>query len=181
MDKACEVDGCQRPYFCKGWCRHHYNRNARNGHPTAVVPGERSAYTNAIKMAWLRDAAAPDTDECLIWPWTRSTTGYGMVSPGGGGRLRYAMHVALEMAGHLRPPAPANRALHSCDQPLCCNVRHLRWGTQRENVADAVARSSLNQGERNGRSRLTEEQVTAMRTAWVRGGVLQREHCCASP
>jgi hypothetical protein len=31
-------------------------------------------------------------------------------------------------------------ALHSCDNPPCCNPKHLRWGTQQENVQDIFKR-----------------------------------------
>lgn len=89
--------------------------------------------------------------------------------------MRYVTHEVLIRSGQPRPLAPANRALHSCDRPICCNPRHLRWGTQQENVDDAVARKALNQGSRNGRSRLTEDKVAEMRAAWGCGGVMQKE------
>lgn len=75
-------------------------------------------------------------DEC--WPWIGSglPKGYGTIYVGGGRYL--STHVALELAGV--PRNGAAMALHSCDNPPCCNAKHLRWGTALENSADMVAR-----------------------------------------
>lgn len=71
-------------------------------------------------------------DECWLWTGARNDRGYGQLS------TRKATHVALELAGNLRPVGAL--ALHSCDNPPCCNPNHLRWGTDAENAADMVQR-----------------------------------------
>jgi len=48
---------------------------------------------------------------------------------------------AVGIDGLLVTDLPAGAlVLHSCDNPACCNWRHLRVGTHRENQMDAVAR-----------------------------------------
>lgn len=70
-------------------------------------------------------------------------------------------------------------ARHRCDNPPCCNPDHLLWGTQSDNVHDALERGrrprrqerkpkprtapALARGSRHGRARFTEPEVLAIR------------------
>lgn len=76
---------------------------------------------------------------------------------------RMAGHLAMEADGRPRPGRL--QQLHSCDNPPCWNPGHLRWGTQRENMAEKVARgrNKVPLGAQNGSARLTEELVAALR------------------
>lgn len=49
--------------------------------------------------------------------------------------------------------------LHSCDNPLCVNPRHLREGTQQENMLEAIARGRMKIGEDRSFSKLNNFQV----------------------
>jgi hypothetical protein len=48
---------------------------------------------------------------------------------------------------------------HKCDVRRCINPEHLIAGTHAQNVRDRVERKRSAIGERNGRSKLTEQQV----------------------
>jgi hypothetical protein len=99
-----------------------------------------------------------------------SAGGYGRIGLGGHcGKMIPATHAAW-MVTH--GPVPAGRDLcHRCDYPPCCRPDHLFPGTPAENMQDCAAKGRLsprrleskNQGEANGRARLTLEQVTAIR------------------
>lgn len=52
---------------------------------------------------------------------------------------------------------------HSCDNPACINPKHLLLGTPEENVRDRVIRKRSALGEKNGRCKLTTDQVLAIR------------------
>lgn len=61
--------------------------------------------------------------------------------------------------------------LHSCDNPPCINPDHLRWGTQAENMADSKARNrrAITRGIKNGRSKLDDKKVIAIRAIYGTG------------
>jgi hypothetical protein len=89
--------------------------------------------------------------EC--WPWTGRTDdkGYGRAH----GTRAHRIACAL-----VHGPIPDELgALHSCDNPPCCNPFHLRAGTQQDNAQDALSRGRFSKGERNGNSKLTAAQV----------------------
>lgn len=81
--------------------------------------------------------------EC--WPWiggSRNSKGYGVftVATGrSGGRKYISSRIACFLAFGA-PSGGSPNALHSCDNPACCNPGHLRWGNQKANAADAIDR-----------------------------------------
>lgn len=99
------------------------------------------------------------------WPWTGEVNnqGYGRFAIYRRGRVR---HLAHRVAYTLGAGATVEGLglLHDCDNPPCCNPRHLRLGTQRDNIADMHrknrgVRPPLLRGGRNPRAKLTEENV----------------------
>lgn len=65
--------------------------------------------------------------------------------------------------------------LHSCDNPKCCNVEHMRVGTKKQNTADMLARDrhftpfSEMRGERNTNCSISE--ITAKRIVVAEGSM----------
>ena len=83
-------------------------------------------------------------EEC--WPWTASTFaargGYGKFQAGtsrSDARAVYAHRHALELRLG-RKLVGDECALHTCDNPVCCNPNHLWIGTRADNLADMHAK-----------------------------------------
>jgi len=76
-----------------------------------------------------------DRESC--WPWLGATDsdGYGVFYARG---HRTASRVALALTDGVEPSD--KHALHSCDNPPCCNPSHLRWGDPADNAQDKVSR-----------------------------------------
>lgn len=97
-------------------------------------------------------------DEC--WPWLGSLVPgkpYGQVRFEG--KKRKAHRAVFFIVYGYWPSV----VRHSCDNPVCCNPRHLLAGSTQDNVNDRVARKRSATGERNGRAKLSDEQVKAIR------------------
>lgn len=80
--------------------------------------------------------------ESQCWPWiakARHWKGYGVMRISSMGRNIVASRISCILA-HGLPPEGLHNALHSCDNPPCCNPNHLRWGTQKQNAQDAIER-----------------------------------------
>lgn len=106
---------------------------------------------------WLQDrfwAGVDKRGEEECWPWTKScvTDGYGTLGAAG---LVFATHrIAWEIENGPIPPGQA--VLHSCDNPPCCNVKHLFLGTNLDNIKDMIAK-------KRGSVKLNKIQVEAIK------------------
>ena len=95
------------------------------------------------------------------WIWT------GAVFPRNGyGAFAHTEQLAHRMAWLLYRGAIPRRAqvLHSCDVPCCVNPEHLFIGNQADNMADKVRKDRQSRGVGTGMAKITEEQVTLIRT-----------------
>lgn len=98
-------------------------------------------------------------DEC--WPWTkgRQSAGYGVLCIGQKGLKRPALaHRMSCTIAHGSPAGIGINALHSCDNPPCCNPNHLRWGTQKDNTADCIKRGRASKPPANAAYRRRDTQ-----------------------
>lgn len=147
--------------------------------------------SNQIDRFWSAVDKSAGDDACWHWTRGRDKDGYGKVGFGKKGEQKhYRSHrVALFLASS----SLGEVAMHAtCDNPICCNPRHLKWGTQTENRADCVAKGRTARGETSGRrtkpertargerhpaATLTDAQAAELRRRYVRGlgGVLARE------
>lgn len=153
---TCSIEGCDKPTKARGWCNAHWKRWIRHGDPLA------GAAANGEPMRFLLDTAMPFTgDGCLEWPFAKNQYGYGIVTYEGKASVVTRLICALTNGN-----AESNLdAAHSCGNGHlgCCNPRHISWKTRAANKADTVLHGTHDRGSRNGNSKLTEEDVAAIR------------------
>lgn len=92
---------------------------------------------------------------CWMWLGQTHRQGYGFFKVGGKNKLA---HRLAFMLANERVPGHDIKLLHSCDVTACVNPEHLSEGSQRDNVMDMV-----NKGRHVGSSKLTDDQVQAIR------------------
>lgn len=108
--------------------------------------------------------------ETGCWNWTagKFPDGYGQFvevkRSRGAHRVSYELH-----RGHI---PKGMLVCHRCDNRGCINPDHLFLGTNSENMADMTAKSRQARGSSNGRAKLTEADVLAIKSAV---GITQQE------
>lgn len=106
-------------------------------------------------------------DEC--WPWTAGRIAFGY----GHFRLHYRKINASRYAYILTNGPISDEILvcHECDNPPCCNPKHLFLGTHKDNAQDCIkkGRSKPPSGESHGMAKLTDEKVKEIRQRYTNG------------
>lgn len=117
-------------------------------------------------------------EENVCWEWTAALNNrYGWFSFNK--KARSAHRVAAFLAG-LTPSVDGElHVLHRCDNPKCCNPKHLFVGTNADNVADRVIKGRSGKtylwGEKNGASKLTNEQIKQVRSLCLQDKISQTQ------
>lgn len=106
--------------------------------------------------------------DCIETTRARTSRGYGLITVGGRGRRMWRHHrYAWTLANG---PIPSGLVvMHTCDNPPCINVAHLRLGTHADNIADRDAKGHTARGARNGNAKNSEETVRQIRARAAAG------------
>ena len=112
-----------------------------------------------IKRFWSK-VEINGLNNCWLWKGARLYNGYGTFSLTHTKQVR-AHRFAVEVSSGPIPPGEC--ILHDCDNPPCCNPRHLWTGTDLDNIADRDAKGRQAKGERISTSKLTPPQVREIR------------------
>lgn len=163
ISKLCAVEGCGAPHSAKGFCTKHYQRYRVHGSPLHVNSRFGTGETQEARF-WSRvdkngpiHPYNPSLGRC--WEWVGCRLGerdYGSVGYRGKNIATHRMAWIYVYGSR-----PALHILHSCDNRPCCNPKHLREGTAKDNHQDMIRRGRkyLTQGEKSGTAKLNAEQV----------------------
>lgn len=164
---ACIVEGCDRLHEAQGWCQLHYRRYREHGNPLHRPHSTRTRSPLLERLLRKIDQSGGD-DACWIWTGNVNERGYGQTYiDRGDKRIGTGAHRAMYIAvnGDIDDGL---FVLHGCNNPPCCNPKHLRAGTQVENMAD---RREHGAGYPRGNDapravQLTDELVQAIRATY---------------
>lgn len=132
---------------------------------------------------WAHTIPEPNSG-CLLWTKaTISTNGYGIYCTGSlrnKTRKQTTAHRYACTLAHGNPPSEEHQALHKCDVKSCVEPKHLYWGTRKDNGRDASLRGRVGRhpryGTYNGRAKLSENDVIAIRQSSLSGVELSRKY-----
>lgn len=155
--RLCSIPDCGKAFDSHGYCSGHAHRLRRHGDPLA------GGTPTGAPHSFLTEAVLGFTDEtCLIWPFSKTPSGYGQIRIDRATKL-VSRVVCQEVNGP--PPTKRHEAAHSCGKGSsgCVNPTHLRWATPAENQNDRIAHGTSNRGERCAASKITRQEVLAIR------------------
>lgn len=148
--RICSIHGCGKKSKAHGLCRAHYWHLRKYGDPLGKSDRETTG-------GWIAAHKDYQSDDCLIWPFSRANNGYGKAHVG----KSQSAHRLMCVVAH--GPAPSRRhvAAHSCGNGKdgCVNPRHLRWATQSENEMDKATHGTMPRGGRHHNAKLAEHEV----------------------
>src|SRR4029077_3747536 len=78
-------------------------------------------------------------------------------------RLAYELANGVTLPLDRRNQKSTVHVCHSCDNPPCCNPAHLWLGTMQQNIGDAAQKGRIAHGHRSGGSKLTADDISAIR------------------
>lgn len=104
-------------------------------------------------------------DECWEWMGGFDGKGYGRIYFEH--KRRGAHRVVYELTyGKIQNEL---YVCHKCNNPICCNPKHLYLGTQKDNLKQMIEDGRSHVGEKHGLAKLTEEDVLKIRKMYSTG------------
>jgi len=98
-----------------------------------------------------------------------SQDGYKRAALSKDGKLHYFSVHRLVLEAFVGPCPPGMQACHNDGKPINCYVNNLRWDTIKNNHNDKHKHGTVIYGERNGRVKLTENQIIEIRKLATQG------------
>jgi hypothetical protein len=137
----CVIEGCERKRQQRGLCGKHYQQQRKLGNLNQFAKQGHEQATPLFE--WLMDNRDhPDKDNCLIWPFSRTSYGYGILNVGG---TQHNAHHVMCVLVHGERSSSKYEAAHDCGKGHlgCVNPHHLKWKTHRKNEEDKIKHGTI--------------------------------------
>jgi hypothetical protein len=96
--------------------------------------------TEPINVVFWRRVINTGVDTCWKWTGSKNDKGYGQIR--NNKKIFYAHRISYEI--HNGSINDGQVVIHSCDNPECTNPRHLKVGSQADNLHDAFMKGRMN-------------------------------------
>lgn len=126
---TCNISECGAKVLYRNLCGKHYN-NLRKAN---VLP--KVKFDDYAESFWVKTEKSENESDCWRWLAFKDKHGYGRMKCNGKNEMAHRVSFFIHN-GYWA----TDFVLHSCDNPECCNPKHLREGTAAENAADCVKR-----------------------------------------
>ncbi len=103
------------------------------------------------------------TNKCWEWTGLRHKQGYGKFKGLGVHRIFYELYKGKIPDGML--------VCHSCDNPPCCNPKHLFLGTHKDNMQDMIKKNRNNYignpaiGDKHGNTKIKDDEISIIKNS----------------
>lgn len=158
--RKCTVEGCEKRYSAKGYCKKHYSRFAEHGDPLKTLIS-----TQEMSIRERLDFHSEKVGDCILWTGNKNKKGYGLIGYLGD---YFSTHRLAYIAEHGDIPKGLH-VLHTCDVPNCTNPKHLWIGTNTDNILDRMKKGRSNVGQNVSFSKLTDNNVIDIRKKLAKG------------
>ena len=159
----CSIEGCEKGIEKRQMCPMHYRRWRCHGDPfiTQKIHGAENRFWHFTNK---NGPIHPRLQtRCWLWTGRQGRGDYGSLwyngSKIGSHRFSFFLHY-----GHW----PVPECLHQCDVKQCVRPDHLKAGTHRENMHEAMQRGRLG----NGQNPLTDDDIREIRRL-LKTGMMQ--------
>ena len=132
----CSVSGCKNNAIKKGLCDKHYSRLQKYGDPEECFFERDNPEEFSIKERIKKNILINQDTGCWEWQKYKNKSGYGKITYNG---EKWTVHRLSykEFVGEIDNDS---MVLHKCDNPCCCNPKHLYLGGYSENSRDMIRR-----------------------------------------
>lgn len=121
--------------------------------------------TEIDRQRFISKLMAPASNGCQLWPDFIAPDGYGRFAIK---QINYPAHRVALFLKEGRQLLPNEVAIHSCRNRSCVAATHLRVGTQKENISDAV-KIGLHNSVRQAGAKLTQGKADEIRERCAAG------------